>query len=46
MLVITRITLGSVGDHQMGVHENWELPDNEIVFRCVAAGSYRVEVSR
>lgn len=26
-------------------HEDWEIPDNEIVFRRIAAGSYRVSVS-
>ena len=28
------------------MHESWELPDDEIVFRCVSAGSYQVNVSR
>ena len=27
-------------------HEMWEFPDDEIVFRCVAAGSHCVEVTR
>ena len=27
-------------------HEDWTLPDDELVFRCVSAGSYTVKVSR
>ena len=48
----TRVVVRHVGDssyiifyEEDSVHERWDLPDNEIVFRCVSAGSYQVNVS-
>ena len=28
------------------VHECWDVPDNELVFRCVSAGDHQIAVTR
>ena len=45
----TGVVVRHVGDssyiifyEEDSVHERWDLPDDEIVFRCVSAGSYQV----
>ena len=35
----------TVFHEQDNFHEEWKLPDNELVFRCVSAGSHKVKVS-